>query len=91
MVRSLSAAVAMVIAPALLLVAAAHTGLFALGSRPLTYAILVLAWLIGMVAIASAGWSRKITLGLMVIYTIIGIPALPFAGLLAVCSTGDCI
>jgi hypothetical protein len=91
MVRSLSAAVAMVMLPSLLLIAAAHTGLFASGSSPLTYAIFFLAWIIGMAAILSAGWPRRITVGLMVIYTIIGIPALPFAALLAVCSTGDCI
>ena len=81
----------MVAAPALLLIVAAHTGLFSRGSAPLSYAIIALAWLSGMTAIRLAGWPRRLTAWLMVIYTIAAVPVLPFATLLAVCSTGDCI
>lgn len=91
MVRSFIAAVAMILAPALLLVAAAHTSMFSHRSAALAYVMLFLAWLIGLGAIRMGGWSHRVTAGAMVVYTIVAIPALPFAGLLAVCSTGDCI
>lgn len=89
--RSIIAALAMITAPALLLVFAAHTGLFSHRSVALAYVMLFLAWLTAMGAIRMAGWSHRVTAGMMVAYTIVAIPALPFAGLLAVCSTGDCI
>jgi hypothetical protein len=91
MARSLIAAIGAAAIPTLLLLAAARIGLLSAGSGPIAYAVLVLAWLTGMAAISLAGWSRQITSGLMVIYSLIAIPALPFASLLAVCTTGDCI
>lgn len=91
MVRSIGAALATAVAPALLLIVAAHTGLLSSGSGIFVYVTLALAWLTGIVAIQLAGWPRKFAVGVMIAYTIIAIPALPYAGLLAVCTTGDCI
>lgn len=80
----------MLAAPVLLLLAAAHTGLFSNGAV-VAYLVLIAAWAIGVVAIWSARWSRRVTISVTVAFTVAAIPFLPFASLLAVCSTGDCI
>lgn len=90
MSRSVVAMTVMLAAPVLLLLAAAHTGLFSNGTV-VAYLVLIAAWAIGVVAIWSARWSRRVTIGVTVAFTVAAIPFLPFASLLAVCSTGDCI
>jgi hypothetical protein len=90
MSRSVIAIIVMLAAPILLLLTAAHTGFFSRGAV-VAYFVLIAAWAIGVVVIWSARWSRQVTIGLTVVYTVAAIPVLPFASLLAVCSTGDCI
>lgn len=90
MSRSVIAIIVVLTAPVLLLLAAAHTGLFSSGAM-VAYLVLIAAWAIGVVAIWSARWSRRVTIGLTLAYTVAAIPILPFGGLLAVCTTGDCI
>jgi hypothetical protein len=88
--RPVIAIIVMLAAPILVLLTAAHTGLFS-GGAVGAYFVLISAWAIVAFAIWSARWSRRVTVGLTIAYTVAAIPVLPFAGLLAVCSTGDCI
>lgn len=88
--RLIVALVGMLTAPILLLLAAAHTGLFSIGAV-VAYLVLIAAWAIGVIAIWLGGWSHKVTISLTIAYTVAAIPVLPFVGLLAVCSAGDCI
>lgn len=89
--RSIGAVFAFVTVPTLVLIIAAHLGLFSHGSQAGAYGILCLAWLAGIAAIRLARWPRKITAGIMDFYTVIAVPSLPVAGLLAVSSTGYCL
>jgi hypothetical protein len=82
----------MLLAPPLVLLGLAHAGAFASDSSPLViYLAWVGVWLIGMAALLSSGWNRRLLIWAGVAFTIAAIPIIPFLGLLAVCSTGDCI
>ena len=49
------------------------------------------AGLFGLAGVATAPWSDSVKTAVAVAYIVLGVLALPFVGLLAVCSTGDCI
>lgn len=53
--------------------------------------VYVLAGIVGLAGAASAPWSIKAKGAVAVLYICIFVATLPFIGLLAVCSTGDCI
>lgn len=51
----------------------------------------VLAGFVGLAGAASGPWSIKVKGVVAVLYMCLFVATLPFIGLLAVCSTGDCI
>ena len=81
----------MVLAPPVLLLSLAHLGAFISHSALVGYSALVAAWLLGIAALATSRWPRRTKVWVGVAYTLAAIPLIPFLGLLAVCSTGDCI
>ena len=91
MARTIGTIFVMILAPPLLLFALAHLSLFAARAPLVAYAALIAIWAIGIGAMLSSGWSRRVLVGVGVAYTLAAVPILPFLGLLAVCSTGDCI
>lgn len=89
MVGTVRALMLMLLAPPLVLLLWAHV------IRP-TYSgwdwvAVILAGLLGLAGAATAPWRKTWKLGVAVVYGLLLVPALPFAGLLAVCSTGDCL
>ncbi|HEV2043987.1 MAG TPA: hypothetical protein VGR05_04835, partial [Sphingomicrobium sp.] len=51
----------------------------------------IAAGLIGMAAVATAPWRDRTRAVIAVVYIVLLWASLPFVGLLAVCSTGDCL
>ncbi|HEX8534300.1 MAG TPA: hypothetical protein VF662_09040 [Allosphingosinicella sp.] len=91
MARTVRTIAAMVLAPPLFLLVLAQMGAFASRSPMIGYASMLGVWAIGMAALLSSGWERRMLIWVGVAYTIVAAPIIPFLGLLAVCSTGDCI
>lgn len=54
-------------------------------------AALALAGLFGLAGVATAPWSERARLVVAIAYGLAALLALPIIGLLAVCSTGDCL
>jgi hypothetical protein len=52
---------------------------------------LILAGLLGLAGAATAPWQGMWKWSVTLVYGLSLLPALPFTGLLAVCSTGDCL
>lgn len=90
MPRNLTVIAIMLLAPPLVLFGAAHLSLLS-HSAVASYGVLVLAWAVGIAALIASSWPRRIKWGLGIGYTVIAVPLVPFLGLLAACSTGDCI
>jgi hypothetical protein len=88
--RTARTAALMALLPPVLLVASAHAGALS-HSALASWGILVGAWAAAMAALATSGWSSRTGLLVGLAYTLAAIPLLPFLGLLAVCSTGDCL
>jgi len=87
--RTAAALLLMLAAPPLLLLLWAH---LLRPSWPSSDLIAVIAaGLAGLAGLLSAPWPAKAKAAVGVAYTLLAIAALPFLGLLAVCSTGDCI
>jgi hypothetical protein len=89
MVGAARALILMLLAPPLVLLLWAHI------VRP-TYsgwdwAAVIMAGLLGLAGAATAPWRGTWKWVAAVIYGVLLVPALPFAALLAVCSTGDCL
>jgi len=83
-VRSL---LVMLLGPPLLLLFWAH---FIRDTWPgLDWPTMIVAGLVGLIGIVTPPWGAKVEGGVGVAYLAIVIAALPFVGLLAVCSTGD--
>jgi hypothetical protein len=51
----------------------------------------IAAGLVGLAGAATAPWQGLWKWGVAIVYGLLLLPALPFVGLLAVCSTGDCL
>jgi len=89
--RTIHIVAIMALGPPVLLYIIAQLGLFALRSEVIGWGALVVAWGVGMAALATSGWRRGVMLGVGIAYTVVAVPVVPFLGLLAVCSTGDCL
>ena len=81
----------MLLGPPLALLMLAHTGLFPSRWGNADYAILLALGVGGISAMAWSRWPPIVMLLVGIAYTILAIPVLPILGLLAVCSTGNCI
>jgi hypothetical protein len=79
----------MLLGPPLVLLFWAH------GVRPtysgLDWPAIILAGLLGLAGLAAAPWRSSPKIVVAFVYSLLLIAALPFVGLLAVCSTGDCL
>lgn len=76
-------------APPLLLLFWAHSvRQFATGTD---LAAMAVAGLVGLAGIATAPWREGVRMAAAAVYVAVGLIALPLLGLLAVCSTGDCL
>lgn len=81
----------MALAPPLLLFGVAHAGVVSYLPVMTGYALFVLAWALGIAAVATSGWPPLVKAWVAVAYTLAAMPGMPFLGLLAVCSTGNCL
>jgi hypothetical protein len=82
----------MLLGPPVALLALAHSGVFETYSSDLiVFATWIGAWALGITALLSSGWTRRAIMWVGVAYTIAAVPIIPFLGLLAGCSTGDCL
>ena len=52
---------------------------------------LAVAGLLGLAGVATAPWRDGVRLVVAIVYVLLAFVALPFIGLLAVCTTGDCL
>ncbi|QNQ08434.1 hypothetical protein [Sphingomonas alpina] len=91
MTRSITIIIVMLLGPAGLVFAAGYTGFLSTGSHYLSTGILLAAWAIGIAALIMSRWSATIKVAVIAAYTLASIPAFWFIGLLAVCSTGNCL
>ena len=57
----------------------------------LDWPVTILAGLVGLGGVAISPWAVKIKTGIGLAYLVASVATLPFVGLLAVCSTGDCL
>lgn len=89
MLASFRSVVLMVLGPPAVLLLWAHL----LRSELVTseWPALIVAVMLGLVGVLTAPWRSEVKAGLAVGYLTLAIPTLPFIGLLAVCSTGDCL
>ena len=89
MLASFRSVVLMVLGPPTVLLSWAHF----LRSELVTseWPALIFAVMLGLVGVLTAPWRSEVKAALAVGYLLLAIPALPFIGLLAVCSTGDCL
>ena len=81
----------MMLTPPLALLLLAHTGLIPTRWGNADYAVLLALWAMGISAMAWSRWPLGVMLVVGIAYTILAIPALPLLGLVAVCSTGNCL
>ena len=81
----------MAVVPVVALFVAAYAGLLSPHRGGVGYAPLLLAGAAGMVPLPWSGWDRSIMVIAAITYAGLVLIALPYVGLLAVCSTGDCI
>jgi hypothetical protein len=79
----------MLVAPPIVLVLWAHL------IRPewpgLDWPATILAGLLGLVGVATSPWRTDVKAAVGAVYIALALVVLPFLGLLAVCSTGDCL
>lgn len=78
----------MLIAPPLLLLFWAHV--VRPGYSGWDWVAIIAAAVIGLIGAVTAPWHGRRE-WIAVVYALLLVPVLPFAGLLAVCSTGDCL
>lgn len=87
--QSVRAVALMVVGPPVLLLLWAHA------LRPLwsgsDWLALVVAALSGLAALATAPWTNRVKSSVALGYILMAIVTLPYLGLLAICSTGDCL
>lgn len=89
MLGTLRSVAIMLFAPPLVLLFWAH--LIRPNIAGMDWYAIVLAGLVGFAGAASAPWSIGVKVSAAVLYICVCAATLPFIGLLAVCSTGDCI
>jgi hypothetical protein len=89
MIGTLRSLTLMLLAPPLVLIAWAH--LIRPTSSGWDWPALIVAGLLGLVGVATAPWRGTLKSIVTVAYALLLVVALPFVGLLAVCSTGDCL
>jgi hypothetical protein len=87
--RTIFAVTLMLVGPPLLLLLWAH--LLRPTWQGLEGIALLAAGLMGLAGVVSAPWSNRVQAVVATAYILIALFALPFLGLLAVCSTGDCL
>jgi threonine dehydrogenase-like Zn-dependent dehydrogenase len=89
MIQTARALVIMLLAPPLALLFWAHAVRRIYSGWDLV--AIIVAGLLGLAGAATAPWQGIRKYAAAAVYGLLLIPALPFAGLLAVCSTGDCL
>ena len=53
--------------------------------------LLVIFATAGLAVVATSNWPRRVRIGVGAAYVVFSLTVLPFLGLMAVCSTGDCL
>ena len=89
MVATVRALMLMLVAPPLVLLMWAHLVRSAYSGWD--WPVVIVAGLIGLAGAATAPWRGTLKWVVAVAYALLLVPALPLAGLIAVCSTGDCL
>jgi hypothetical protein len=89
MLSAVRTIILMLLAPPLFLLSWAH--LIRPSHAGWDWPVVIAAGLVGLVGAATAPWRGRRKWVVFAVYGILLIPALPFTGLLAVCSTGDCL
>jgi hypothetical protein len=82
-------ALLMIAAPIVILLLWAH---LARSSWPNSdWPVLIIAAVVGLAGVVSLPWREEVKAITGVVYVLLACPALPYVGLLAVCSTDDCL